>query len=323
MSTDFATALPAAAATLEARVTALEQNGCGGGAGNLRRKAITAPAVTHGNATRAHTVHESEARMNIWVNAYVGPSPAENSGNGGGNLHHVDWSINYTPEAAKHLDVSAIKLYGSSDIENAVLQTSALKPGDGGFTATFLLQDGTYDVTIDIDATPDIDYQGQLQMIYSWTITNNNLNSMSIQITAIDGIVVLEHIVTVNGVEVHFDFGSEAFSSLDDFELYASVKASDAGIEVDGDTGFAGTIIGSKRSMQTEVTFHITGGDIGGVFMLFPPLVIPTAWNGSVATLAFFSGYMNSDEVWDLVKLIAGHMIIQTATKNEVEEETA
>jgi len=316
MSTDYTTALPAAAAALEGRVTALEQDG--GGPGNLIRKAIAAPFVTHDDAARTSDVAESEAVMNLYIYSSIGSSPAVNNGYSSCNLHHVDWSFNYRPEAAKHLDVSAIKLSGGYGIENAVLQSSALKPGDGGFTAAFLLQDGINDITVEIDATPDGDYDGQPQFIYHWTIANNGANSYYVQISAITGITVLEHTVTFAGVEVHFDFGGEAFGEFDDFELEASISTVDMGLEEDGTNTICGTISGAKRSNQTVVTFHMDGLNLG-VFSLLPSLVVPTEWDGNVATLSFFDPNMNSEEIWDLVKLVADYMVIASAIKNEVE----
>ena len=319
MATDFVTALPAAAAALESRVAALEDGGSDG-TGNLHRKAIPAPAVTHDDVMKDSTVSESEAEMSVSIYSYLGPGPDMNQGSGSGSFHHVNWSFKYRREAAKHLDVSAIKLYGGSPgIENAVLQSSTLKSGDGGFTATFLLQDETNDMTIEIDATPDIDYNGELQFVYNWTVTNNGANSSYVYIYAVTGITVLEHIVTLTGVEVRFDFGSEAFGEFDDFELEASVSTVDMGLEEDGANRIAGTIVGAKRSNQTVVTFHAEGPEIG-VFSLIPPLVISTRWDGNIASLSFFDPNMSGEEIWGFVKNVADHMIISSSIKNEVEE---
>ena len=285
--------------------------------GNLTRKSIAAPIVAHDDAARTSDVAESEAVMNLYIYSYVGPSPAAVSDYGSGILHHADWAFNYSAEAAKHLDVSAIKLSGGYGIENAVLQSSALKPGDGGFTAEFLLQDGTNDITVEIDATPDIDYEGQLQFVYDWTIANNGANSYYAQISAITGVTVLEHTVTFAGVEVHFDFGGEAFGGLDDFELVASVSFVGTDYEeILGDEAIEGTISGSRSSGITKV--HHAGFFDFGVFSNLAPLMVPSEWDGNVLKLCFFQKEF-PEEIWDLVKLVADHMIISSAIKNEVE----
>jgi len=316
--TDF----PTAAAEIEDRVTNLEgrvTNLEGQATGNLTRKAIPAPVVTRDDATRSSIVAESEAKMEayIYYNG-VSPSPAMVSGYGSGSFHHADWSFRYSLEAAKHLDVSAIQLQGGSNIGSAVLQSSAPKSGDGGFTAEFLLQDGTNDITVDIDATPDGFYEGQLQFVYDWTITNNGANSYDANIHTVTGITVLEHEATETGVEVYFDFGGEAFGEFDDFELEARVSTVDMGLEEDGANCFVGTITGSRRSGQTVIVFR-GEGDGTGVFLLSPSLVIPTEWDGNVATLSFFDPNMNGEEIWDMVKIIADFMVISNAIKNEVE----
>jgi len=286
--------------------------------GNLNRKAITAPIVSHDDVTKTSTVSASEANMSAWMSLSVGPGPATSNGCVGGNMHHVDWSVDYSREAAKHLDVSAIQLLGGSPILFAVLQSSSQKPGDGGFTATFLLQDGTYNLTIEIDATPDQDYDGQLQFIIDWTITNNGDNSFNSHISGIVGITVMEHTVTNHGLEVHFDFGDEAFGVFDDFELEAYASAADAGVEED--ITFKGTIVSAMRSNQTVVTFYADGEDGWGVFALLPPLVVPTEWRTpSIATLSFFDRNMSGSEIWNMVKAVADCMVITSAIKNEVE----
>ena len=313
-----ATVLGDRVTNLEGRVTNLE----GQATGNLTRKAIPAPVVTYDDATKLSTVAESEAKMEgyIYYNG-VPPSPATVSGYGSGSFHHADWSFRYSLEAAKHLDVSAIHLHGSNNIESAVLQSSAPKSGDGGFTAEFLLQDGTNDITVEIDATPDGFYEGQLQFVYDWTITNNGANSYNANIFAVTGITVLEHEATETGVEVYFDFGGEEFGGLDDFELEAYVTGAELGIEGEEMNGFAGTITGAKRSNQAVVTFRLVGRD-ADVFSLFPPLVVPTEWDGNIAALSFFSPNIGGEEIWDLVRLVADNMVFSSAIKNEVQEAT-
>jgi hypothetical protein len=242
------------------------------------------------------------------------------NGSGSGQFYHVDWNIRYNVEAAKHLDVSALRLTGYPNLEDAVLQSSSTKPGDGGFTATWLFQDGDKDATISIDAEPDRDYNGTPMFVYEYTVTNNNPNNyFGLSIYSVTGFTVLEHEVEHKGVEVYFDFGGEDFGELDDFELEAGVSPIDLGFEEGWLNTIAGTIAGARRSNQTVITFYAEGQDWGVFNPWFPPIVVPTAWDGNVATLSFFDPNMNGEEIWDMVKSIADNMAISVAIKNEAE----
>jgi len=290
-------------------------------AGNLTRKNIATPIISHEPDTRTIDVSTvPSAEMNMYIY-----QPMNNTGtvsySSSGYLRDANYRIKLRTESTKYLDVSNIQLQGNSLVQNATLQSHATKT-EGGFTATFVVNDGTYDFTIEIDASPDMDYDNSVQMLYQWTLTNNiQISGIYLEVYNITGIVVLPHTYTMTGTQVHFDFGSEVFGPSDDFEFEAYVSTVDMGIEEDGTNTINGRITGYRRSMQTEVIFHAEGWEIG-VFSMIPPLVISTSWNGNIATLHFFDPNVQGTEIWDLVNNVADKMVITNAIKNGVEVTT-